>query len=200
MARRARRTDPTPGGRPGQQPHPQRQLIQRCAARGKHQARPRRRARRPRQPRPPDPRQHPRPQQRRLARPRNTRHHQQPRARHQPRHPLKQLGGHLLPAEEERRVLFLERAQSAVRRIDHPRHADQRRRRHAIGQRQPVIGVVNLDVAVTDLHAHAAPGINRIPATRLGRHVNRPASVVGTRIHRRSPPSAVRRAPRAILI
>ena len=44
--------------------HPQRQLIQRRAGRGEHQARPRRRLRRGRQSRPADPRQHPRLQQR----------------------------------------------------------------------------------------------------------------------------------------
>ena len=91
--------------------HPQRQLIQRRAGRGEHQARPRCRLRRGRQSRPPDPRQHPRPQQRRLARTGNARHHQQARALQLPRHPLQQLGGGRFPAEEERRVLLLERAQ-----------------------------------------------------------------------------------------
>ncbi len=67
-----------------QQRHPQRQLIQRRPGRGEHQASPRRRLRRGHQPRRADPRQHTRPQQRRLPRPRHPRHHQQPRARHVP--------------------------------------------------------------------------------------------------------------------
>jgi hypothetical protein len=43
---------------------------------------------------------------------------------------------------------------------------DQRRQRHPVRPRQEV--VVSLEVAVADLHAARAPGINRVAAPRPG--------------------------------
>jgi hypothetical protein len=120
-----------------QRPHPHRQLIQRRPGGGEHQAGPRRRLRRGCQPPSPDPWQHPRPQQRRLARTGHPGHHQQARARHVLRHSLQHLGGGRFTAEEQLRVLLLERSEPAVRRIS---RCSGGRRPRAAGSGQHLCG------------------------------------------------------------
>ena len=66
------------------------------------------------------------------------------------------------------RVLLLKRVQPPIGGIDHSRDTHQRWRRHPIGPGQPVIGIDDLSVTLTDLDTHAAPGINGIPAAHPG--------------------------------
>jgi hypothetical protein len=91
--------------------------------------------------------------------------------------PAQQLGGDRFPAEEQCRVLFFEGTQPPVPRIDHPRHADQRWRRHPIGPGQPVVGIDDLRVALAGLHPDPAAGINGIPAVRASLQMHRTCGV-----------------------
>ena len=152
----------------GQFRHVHGQFVQRRMSRGEHQARPGRGPGRGGQPCPPYPRQHPRLQQRGLARPRHPRHHQQTWPIYVSRHPLQHLRGGRLAAEEERRILLLERAQAPVGRINHPGDTHQRWRRDSIGPRPVTVAVDDLGVALADLHTHGPTGVNAVIADVTG--------------------------------
>jgi len=147
--------------------NPNREFPQRIARRRENQAWPRSRLRRGLEPGPAELGQHPGSQQRGFPGAGHPRYDEQPGALQPLRYELERLGGCVFTAEEQPRILFLERVQATVGRCDRPLAANQRRRRDSIAVR-PVVEDIYLGRIVADHRGYGAAKINPIRITVIG--------------------------------